>query len=77
MKGRPVPKPGAPKTGPRRYDTSRELRFVRPARVGATPFWDRPASEPQSHNIRVLDSPFGGMRNKNNKHDGTKLLPMC
>jgi hypothetical protein len=76
MKG-PVSNPGAPKTGPRRYDTSRELAFDRPARVGATPFWDRPTPGPQSSNIRRLDSPFGGMRNKNNNHDGSKVLPMC
>jgi len=55
--------------------------LVKPARVGATPFWDRPASEPQSNNIRISDSPFGGMRNKNNNHDGTSvtyvLTQMC
>jgi hypothetical protein len=35
------PSSGAPKTGPSAHDLSRELEFVRPAQVGAIPFWDR------------------------------------
>ena len=60
MKGRSVPKPGAPKTGPRGYDTSRELAFGRSACVGATPFWDRPASEPRSHKHSNIGFPLRG-----------------
>ena len=33
---------GYPRMGPRRYDLSRELKFDRPAQVGATPFGDGP-----------------------------------
>src|SRR6185295_5495204 len=39
---------GRPQNGTQAHATSRELEFVRPARVGATPFWDRPSSEPAS-----------------------------
>jgi len=30
-----------PQNGTQAHDLSRELEFVRPAQVGATPFWDR------------------------------------
>ncbi len=39
---------GYPRMGPRRYDLSRELRFGRPAQVGATPFADSPTLVPGS-----------------------------
>lgn len=34
--------PGSPRTGPRRYELNRELRFSRPAQFGATPFAESP-----------------------------------
>jgi len=77
MNGRPVPKPGAPKTGPGRYDTSRELGFVRPARVGATPFWDRPASEPQSTKHSNIGFPLRGNEKQKQQNMTAKVLPMC
>jgi len=33
--------PCGPQNGTQAHDLSRELEFVRPAQVGATPFWDR------------------------------------
>lgn len=45
---------GCLRTGPRRYDLSRELGFERPAQVGATPFADSPAL----HLGQVLRSGF-------------------
>ena len=50
----------APQDGTQAHDTSGELEFVRPARVGATPSWDCPASEPAPRSIRENGSPFGG-----------------
>jgi hypothetical protein len=41
MNGSPQTPLRRPKTGPQAHDLSRELEFVRPAQVGATPFWDR------------------------------------
>jgi len=51
---------GRPQNGTQAHDTSRELGLGRPARVGATPFWDRPTSEPASQSARENGSPFGG-----------------
>ena len=49
-----------PQNGTQAHDTSRELKLSRPARVGATPFWDRPTSEPASRERSKIGSPFGG-----------------
>jgi hypothetical protein len=76
MKDRSVPKPGVPKTGPWRYDTSRELKFGRPARVGATPFWDRPTSEPQSKKHSNNGFPLPGNKKQKQQHEGSNVLPM-
>jgi hypothetical protein len=77
MKGRSVPKPGAPKRVP--GATTRAANW-RPADrlVSALPrFGTARLRNLSPRNIRRSDSPFGGMRNKNNNHDGTKVLPMC
>jgi len=37
----PAPLQRRPQNGTQAHDLSRELEFVRPAQVGATPFWDR------------------------------------
>lgn len=37
---------GRPPNGPQAHDSSRELELSSPARVGATPFGDRPSSKP-------------------------------
>ena len=50
---------GRPQNGTQAHDTSRELGLGRPVRVGATPFWDRPAFEPASHSVREMDPPLG------------------
>jgi hypothetical protein len=52
---------GRPQNGTQAHDLSRELEFVRPAQVGATPFWDRPAAKPcaPENSIRA---PFGGQK---------------
>jgi len=41
-----------PQNGAQAHDLSRELEFVRPAQVGATPFWDR------------RRAPFGGQETR-------------
>ena len=37
----PLAPPRRPQNGTQAHDMSRELKFVRPAHIGATPFWDR------------------------------------
>jgi len=37
----PAPLQRRPQNGTQAHDLSREPEFVRPAQVGATPFWDR------------------------------------
>ena len=68
---------GRPQNGTQAHATSRELEFVRPARVGATPFWDRPSSEPASGQHSKIGSPFGGQKQMNKQQcHGVKVLPM-
>jgi putative transposase len=51
---------GRPQNGTQAHDTSRELELDRPARVGATPFWDRPTCEPAfGEYSQRLDPPSG------------------
>ena len=51
----PLAPPRRPQNGTPAHDMSRELKFVRPAHIGATPFWDR-RSAPSA---TVKSSPFG------------------
>jgi len=50
-----------PQNGAQAHDLIRELEFVRPSQVGAIPFWDRPASEPQVGE-NSIQAPFGGQK---------------
>jgi len=54
---------GGPPNGTQAHDLSRELRFGRPAQVGATPFGEPPLSKPclRKHLNRP---PFRGDRKK-------------
>ena len=50
---RPPRPPGCPATGTQAHDRSRELRFGRPAPVGATPVADQPF-EPLRGELEVV-----------------------
>ena len=53
MKCGPPPDPlRHPQNGAQAHDLNRELKFVSPAQVGATPFWDR------------RSAPFGGQEQR-------------
>ena len=65
-----------PQNGTQAHDTSRELEFGRPARVGATPFWDRMTSEPALVNIRIIGSPAGDKNRQTKSMSRHKVLPM-
>jgi hypothetical protein len=54
-----VPMAFVPKTGPRAHDTSRELEFSRPARVGATPVLGPAAIGPRVVEYSRKWIPFG------------------
>ena len=63
--GSPQPPLRRPQNGTQAHDLSRELKFVRPAQLGATPFWDR------------RSAPFGGQEQRQNHEPLTqKVLPM-
>ena len=57
---------GGPQNGTQAHDTSRELESGRPARVGATPFWEPPASKPCTLVLRIR-TPFRGQQTMNNQ----------
>jgi hypothetical protein len=56
---------GRPPNGAQAHDLSRELEFVSPAQVGATPFGDRAASKPYTQK-------HSGHRKNNNKQLTTR-----
>ena len=51
---------GGPQNGTQAHALSRELEFGRPAQGGATPFWDPPATKPQSSNHSNIGFPLRG-----------------
>ena len=57
---------GGPPNGTQAHDLSRELRFGRPAQVGATPFGEPPLSKPLPWET-FESSPLRGTEKKNNK----------
>ena len=67
---------GRPPNGIQAHDLSRELEFVRPAQVGATPFWECPAWEPESKKTYEDQIPLRGIKPKNDNNEGRKVLPM-
>ena len=49
----PQPPLRRPQNGTQAHDLSRELEFVRPVQVGATPFWDRRRAASRKANDRT------------------------
>ena len=77
MNGSPQTPLRRPQNGSQAHDLSRELAFGRPAQVGATPFWDRPASEPQSTKHSNIGFPLRGNEKQKQQNMTAKVLPMC